>query len=266
MANCVLNRHEVRQHQLLFFPMLRAPPQAAIDILIRNNGLLRSLRSEDLAAVKPRLDHRTLPAGAELYGPGDDLHRLYFPCSQTLITISIPMGPGEEIASLLVGREGAAGALGGQKYSPSFSRMYTEAGGDVLSLPAEDLEALRQNSPSLDDLFARYADCLVAQIFQTAACNAAHSVEQRVAKLVSAAVDRTNSQSVAMTQEQLSRWLSVGRPYVSRVLRDLRQRDLLTVRRGHLVVTDLARLRERACRCDEAVKAHFARVLPGAVP
>ena len=95
-----------------------------------------------------------------------------------------------------------------------------------------DLEKAKQQSPTLGNLFSRYADCLAAQIFQAGACNAAHSIEQRTAKWLISAVERTGGPDIPLTQEQLAVMLAVGRSYISRVLRILKQRGILEFRRG----------------------------------
>ena len=58
--------------------------------------------------------------------------------------------------------------------------------------------------------FARYADCLIAQIFQTAACKATHTITQRTANWLLAGMARTGGVELEMTQEQLAKTLGVG--------------------------------------------------------
>jgi hypothetical protein len=65
-----------------------------------------------------------------------------------------------------------------------------------------------------ETLFSRYSDCLLAQIFQTAACNAIHTIIQRTWLL--AGVARTNKLEFEMTQDQLAEMLGVGRTFVTR--------------------------------------------------
>lgn len=128
------------------------------------------------------------------------------------------------------------------------------------------LDAAKQKSRTLDNLFARYADCMLAQIFQNTACNAAHNIEQRTAKWIIAAIERTGADEVPLTQERLSSMLGVGRSYVSRVIGRLKDAGILNVRRGHIIVHDRKRLESRSCLCNETVKAHFNLVLRGVYP
>jgi hypothetical protein len=51
-------------------------------------------------------------------------------------------------------------------------------------------------------------------IFQTAACNATHTIVQRIATWLLAGLARTGSPEFEMTQDQLAQMLGVGRTYV----------------------------------------------------
>jgi CRP-like cAMP-binding protein len=121
-------------------------------------------------------------------------------------------------------------------------------------------------SLTLRHLFARYADCLMAQVFQAVACNAAHTIEQRAAKWLIAAMERTGTTEVPLTQEQLAAMLGVGRSYISRVLGSFKNRGVIATRRGALVVNDLQQLKSIACVCNECVRRHFDDVLRGVYP
>ena len=120
-----------------------------------------------------------------------------------------------------------------------------------MRLPIGKLELAKLKSPGLRDVFARYADCLLAQIFQSTACNAIHSIEQRTAKWIISAMDRTGSDVVPLTHEQLAGMLGVGRSYASRVIQTFKVEGILETRRGAIVVRNRAALDARSCQCNE---------------
>ncbi len=101
---------------------------------------------------------------------------------------------------------------------PSYSRAEVLHPGPLLRMDVAQLEGAKLKSLSIRHLFARYADCLMAQVFQSVACNAAHSIEQRTAKWLLPAIGRTSDARLPLTQEQLADMLGVGRSYVSRVI------------------------------------------------
>lgn len=237
-----------------------------IDTLLTGNNLLSTLRGGDLDLIRPHLRALRVDSNTVLYDPGQNVQTVYFPCNRTLISFLVATDDGGAVESLLVGREGAVGGIVSQGNLPAFAKIAIQSGGDVLCLPVAVLDDAKGRSRSIENLFARYADCLVAQMFQSAACNAAHSIEQRTAKWIGAAIERSGSKEVPLTQERLAAMLGVGRSYISRVIGGFKREGTLSVRRGHLVVKDEVKLKSRACHCHEVVKAHFQTVLKGVYP
>lgn len=237
-----------------------------IDTLLSGNNLLLSLRGPDLDMLKPHLRALQAPSNSVLYDPGQNVQTVYFPCHRTLVSFLVPTEDGGAVEALLVGREGAVGGIVSQGNLPAFAKIAIQTGGDLLSIPVSVLDDCKARSRAINNLFSRYADCLVAQMFQTAACNAAHSIEQRTAKWIGAAIERSGSKEVPLTQERLAAMLGVGRSYISRVIGTFKRDGTLIVRRGHLVVKNEEQLRARACNCHEVVKQHFHAVLKGVYP
>jgi len=149
---------------------------------------------------------------------------------------------------------------------PSCSRAEVLHDGPVLRMDVEQLEGAKMKSLSIRHLFARYADCLMAQVFQSVACNAVHSIEQRAAKWLISAMERTSDARVSLTQQQVADMLGVGRSYVSRVIQSLKARNLIETHRGSLTVADPDGLRALACGCHDSVRRHFEEVLKGVYP
>ncbi len=153
------------------------------------------------------------------------------------------------------------------RYLPAYTRITVKFGGPFAHLSIAKLEQAKNISVSLRNVFARYADCLLAQMFQSTACNAIHSIEQRTAKWIISAMERTNGDHIVpLTHEQLSTLLGVGRSYASRVIQTFKAEGLVETRRGSIVVRDVEGLRLRACQCNESVKNHFEEVLRGVYP
>ena len=230
------------------------------------NNLLRTLRDQDYALIVPHLVEAEQAANELLYNPGDDVDMVYFPCASTLVSFLVSNEDGRDVETILVGREGAVGGIVSHGRLPAYCRIVVKYGGPFVRLPVSVLEAAKAQSSTLRYLFARYADCLLAQMFQSAACNAIHSIEQRAAKWITSAMERTGDHTVPLTQEQLASMLGVGRSYTSRVIQAFKADGVLQTRRGSLVVRDLDALKARACRCNESVTSHFDTVLRGVYP
>lgn len=230
------------------------------------NNLLRALRPNDYALIAPALEATNFPARRLLYNPGDHVGTVYFPCGPTLVSYLVTNEDGRDVETMLVGREGAVGGIVSHGNLPAYTRMIVQFGGPFAHLRLDMLEAAKSQSPSLSRMFARYADCMLAQMVQSAACNATHSIEQRTAKWIVSAMERTGDNIVPLTQEQLAAMLGVGRSYASRVIQTFRREALLETRRGSLLVMNRDALAAKACLCNEQVKAHFETVLSGVYP
>jgi DNA-binding transcriptional regulator YhcF (GntR family) len=231
------------------------------------NNLLRRLNRADFTLIEPHLTLIEAEANDLLYNPGANVEIVYFPCGPGLVSYLVPNEDGRDVETILVGREGAVGGIVSQGFLPAYTRIVVKFGGPFVRLPVGKLNAAKLNSPALRDIFARYADCMLAQILQSTACNAIHSIEQRTAKWIVSAMERTDGgEAVPLTHEQLATLLGVGRSYASRVIQIFKAEGIVETRRGSIVVRNRDALQARACLCNEAVKTHFEEVLRGVYP
>jgi hypothetical protein len=231
------------------------------------NNLLRRLSASDFALIAPHLAPEVAKANDLLYNPGDDVEIVHFPCGPSLVSYMVPNEDGRDVETILVGREGAVGGIVSQGYLPAYTRIMVKFGGPFARLYVGKLNAAKSKSVTLRNLFARYADCMLAQMFQSTSCNAIHSIEQRTAKWIISAMERTEGDNVVpLTHEQLAAMLGVGRSYASRVIQIFKAHGILETRRGSFLVRNREVLRSWACLCNESVKDHFEEVLRGVYP
>lgn len=234
--------------------------------MLEESNLLSALRQKDRALLKPFMTEHHLSAGEAIYESGEIVRFAYFPRGSALAVFLVLMENGEVVETTMVGREGALGGIVSHGSVPSYARSCVMHEGDFYRISTIDLEQIKEQSPQIRHLFSRYADCVMAQVFQSVACNASHTIEQRAAKWLCAALDRTGKDEISMTQEQLASMMGIGRSYASRVVQRFKADALIQTRRGGLKVLDPAGLRARACGCNELVKQHFEMVLKGVYP
>lgn len=231
------------------------------------NNLLRRLNDADFALIGPHLVNEDAGPNDLLYSPGDNVEIVHFPCGPSLVSYMVANEDGRDVETILVGREGAVGGIVSQGFLPAYTRIMVKFAGPFVRLPVRKLDAAKAKSATLNSVFARYADCMLAQMFQSTACNAIHSIEQRTAKWIVSAMERTDGDDVVpLTHEQLATLLGVGRSYTSRVIQTFKAEGILQTRRGSILVLDPDKLRSRSCLCNEAVKSHFEEVLRGVYP
>jgi CRP-like cAMP-binding protein len=239
---------------------------SVIDEEVCANRLLAGLPQSDRESLATRMTLVRKSTGALLHDAGEEVNEAYFPCDGALASFAVSAEAGARVEAALVGSEGAIGGIVSPGALPAFSRAEVQHGGRFLCIRLEDLHAMEEQSPALKSRLSRYADCLLAQVLQGAACNAVHPIEQRAARWLVAASQRTGETVLPLTQDRLADMLGVGRSFVNRVLKRFRAAGLVESRRGALVIHDLAGLEALACDCNDRIRAHFEEVLEGVHP
>lgn len=231
------------------------------------NALLATLREVDSFRLAPHMMKFDLHAGDILQRAGSEVTDTWFPCGPAMASFCVFVDDDRSAVEVgVVGREGAIGGIVSNGHVPAFATSSVVHGGRFIRIKTSALELAKLESIALRHWFARYSDCLIAQTFQTAACNATHTIMQRTAKWLLAALARTRDNEFEITQERLSEMLGVGRTFVNRVVSQLRDEGIITTRRGLFVINDEAALRAKSCRCTIAIEDHFDKVLQGVYP
>ena len=84
----------------------------------------------------------------------------------------------------------------------------------------------------------KFVQAFGVQTTQTAICNARSKLEVRLARWLLMAQDRIQDEILPLTHEFLSLMLAVRRPGVTDALNALRQRKLISYRRGEITIID----------------------------
>jgi len=234
---------------------------------LTGNVLLGTLNETDRKLLAPHMVVLELKAQDVLQRAGEEVVHTWFPCGSAMAAFCIGMNDGSTAVEVgLIGSEGAVGGIVSNGHLPAYSTAQVRYGGRFLRVKTSALEQAKLDSLTLRHWFSRYSDCLLAQVFQTAACNATHSISQRTAKWLLAAVSRTHSTEFAMTHEQLAQVLGVGRTFVTRVVSRLRDEGTIATRRGVFVIKDEQVLRDASCDCTTAIENHYDTVMHGVYP
>jgi CRP-like cAMP-binding protein len=138
--------------------------------------------------------------------------------------------------------------------------------GSASRIPFERLDEVRNACPSLRQLIMNHGEVLLAQTFQTVACNAVHVVEARCSRWILSMHDRSDQDTLPLTHEFLAEMLGVQRSSVSVVTRTLQTAGLIRQSRGGITVIDRAGLEETACECYGKIRSVYQRLLPGTYP
>src|SRR5260370_29799502 len=132
-----------------------------------------------------------------------------------------------------IGREGMVGVSAVLDGGPTPAVGMVQAETDTCyRMSADALRREMDRRGAFYDLATRFAQALVGCIMQSTACNAVHSVEQRLARWLLLAQDRVGLNAFPLTQEFVSMMLGVTRPTVSVVAGTLQKAGLITYHRG----------------------------------
>jgi CRP-like cAMP-binding protein len=231
----------------------------------RTNRLLAALEPEDFAHLEPYLEPVDLTLGDVLYDTGDAIRFAYFPHDAVVSLVNV-MEDGTTVEIGVFGREGVLGVVSALVSREAFGRYVVQMSGTATRVPYERLSQVRDSSPQLQQLILRYGEALLAQTFQTVACNAVHPVEARCCRWILNMHDRADSDTLPLTHEFLAEMLGVQRSTVSVVTRTFQTAGLIRQNRGGITVIDRAGLEDMACECYGRVRQIYNRLLPSTYP
>ena len=176
----------------------------------------------------------------------DTLDTVLFPESG-MVSLVATLDDGEHIEVGIAGREGLVGLplVFGDDRSLVEARVQME--GTTLRIGAAALRDEMEQSDALRTLLLRYALAFHAQITLSAACNARHAIEQRLARWLLIAHDRVEGNDFPMTHEFISMMLGVRRPGVTIAAGILQKAGLIHYARGRMAVTDRPGLEATSC-------------------
>jgi CRP-like cAMP-binding protein len=236
---------------------LRAPND------VRRNRLLAALRPPEMTLLQPHLKEVELEQGALLQEHGELIERVYFPNSGMISLVAV-MQHGNAVETATIGREGAIGAMAGLGPRRAFTRAVVQMPGTASQIATPKFQAAVAASPQIRDIIVRHNEVLLAQVQQSAACNALHEAESRFCRWLLQSRDRSDGDVVPITQEFLAQMLGVRRTTVTLVAQSLQDAGVLRYRRGRIEILDRDTLEERACECYGVVRRTIEQHLPPA--
>jgi CRP-like cAMP-binding protein len=212
------------------------------------NRLLAALGHEDRALFGLHMAEVTFELGTLLHEAGTAIEFVYFPHAGMISLLAV-MADGQSIETATVGSEGVVGANAGFGAPVSFTRAVVQAPLLASRLPVANFRSALQRSDRLRTMMAVYGELLLSQVQQTAACNALHAIEARLARWLLQTRDRLDADVLPLTQEFLSQMLGVRRATVNLAARQLQSTGAITIRRGRIIIVDREGLEAVACEC-----------------
>ena len=214
----------------------------------QENRLLASLPDRDRSRLLPQLELLTLFAKESVYEGAEEILYVYFPIDCIVVLVS-SVDPKATVEVGLIGNEGMVGAtiLMGAKQSTGKTLILAE--GKALRLPAAVLKKEAKRSSRMRELLLNYANALLAQSAQLAACHRYHTPRARLARLFLMIDDRVSTSELRITQDLLAHLLGTRRATVTQAANQLQDKGLIDSVRGRIRLLDRKGLETEACTC-----------------
>ena len=224
------------------------------------NRLLSALTTAEFRSLISQLESVNVRLGDILYEPGRPLQHAYFPTT-SIVSLHYVTENGASTETAGVGNDGVVGISFFMGDNITCGSAMVQTAGHAYRLDRQLLKAEFHRSALVQRLLLRYTQGLATQIFQTAACNRHHSVEQQLCRWLLSTLDRLPSTELTMTQELLGSILGVRREGITQAAGNFQRAGIISYRRGHISILDRTGLESHSCECYAVVKAELDRLL-----
>ena len=199
--------------------------------------------------------------GQVLLDADSSLDDVFFPDSGVVSVVAV-YEDGSVIEMATVGREGCPGfqAVFGAKSSSV--RLLVQIPGSAVKISRAAFARAMESMPSFRNLMYAYVQAFLEQVLVSVACNGTHSLKQRLARWLLMLRDRSDDDTLSITQNLLAEMLGVQRPTITNVVRELKDVDLIASGRRQVTILDRPGLMKASCECYQLVRARTAFHLP----
>jgi CRP-like cAMP-binding protein len=222
------------------------------------NFLLDRLGADLLGRLLPNLSIVQLASGDVLAGTHERVEKVYFPHTGVISCVVETIGGGA-IETGMIGNDGAFGSSQALDDKVSLNHVVMQVPGAASVISSDHLRKAADELPVFRGLLVKYEQFFLAQVQQTAACNALHTVRARTCKWL-LRMQELAGDNLPLTQEFLAQMMGVRRTSVTVVATELQSSGMISYSRGHIHIKDLEQIRQTACECDADVRSHYRRM------
>ena len=211
-----------------------------------SNGLIFQLSGEDQDRLQKICQPVVLSEGQSLCVAGStDADQVYF-LSGACVTLWVQANYKTRLAVSLLGAEGAVGLGMALEQSASHLRYEVQRSGNAWRAHSAPLQQLLQSNPSMLWVVARYLWQMTHDIAEMTASVQYDHVQTRLAAWLVLCAQRSGTQQLNITHDQLARMLGVRRVSITLAAVALKDLGLLNYKRGSVDILDLEGLSQQA--------------------
>jgi|SRR5690349_13423206 CRP-like cAMP-binding protein len=197
-----------------------------------------------------------LPTRTMIYEPDQSIDYVYFPRKGVISAVK-EFQNGDVIEVATIGKEGMVGIGVALGVPIPGNRVLAQVAGRAIRFEVEAFRRALPQRPQLYHILLRYSHALLQQIAQCAACNRAHTVDERCARWLLMSHDRAGESSFILTQDFLAQMLGVHRTTVSTAAGILQKAGMITYVRGRMTILDREALESAACECYQLILEQY---------
>jgi CRP-like cAMP-binding protein len=229
------------------------------------NRLLLALPSSNLKRLMPELEQIPCEREQVLLDVDSSLDHIFFPDSGVVSVVAV-YADGNIIEMATVGREGCTGfqAILGAKESSV--RFLVQIPGSAAKMSRAAFTRAMKSMPAFRNLMYAYVHAFLEQVLVSVACNGSHSLRERLARWLLMMRDRSDDDTLRITQNLLAEMLGVQRPTITNAVRELESADLIAPARRQITILDRQGLMRASCECYQLVRTRTAFHLPKTYP
>jgi len=209
----------------------------------------------------PEIENIRYESGEVLIDAEGPLDHIYFPDSGVISMLAV-YADGSTIEMATIGREGCTGVEAVFGDRDSFARFLVQVPGTAAKISRASFTRAMQSVPPFRKLLDAYIHAFLEQVMVSGGCNGTHSLKQRLARWLLMMRDRSDDNTLPITQDLLAAMLGVQRPSITLAARELEREGLIERGRREVTIVDRQGLIDASCECYQLVRARLSLHLP----
>lgn len=206
------------------------------------NGLIIQLSKEDQNRLQQICQPVELTAGQYLCLPEANAPAKVYFLVGACVTLWVKNPDQASLAVGLIGTEGAVGLGAALGHNTSHLQYEVQTSGQAWCADSQQLLQLLQSRPTVPWIVARYLWQMTHDIANMAASIQCDDIPKRLAAWLVLCVHRTHSEKLNLTHDQLARMLGVRRVSITLAAVYLKEKGLLSYKRGAIEILDMPHL------------------------
>lgn len=215
---------------------------------VNANKLLTVLTPVICERLEPHLQRVRLEAGRVLFDVGATIDHTWFIASGIVSLIGVTEN-GDSIEVAMAGHNDVIGFPGTWEKNESVYRAQAQIAGEAFRVDTRVLQAAIKRESQIYLPLLDQTHILNRQIAQAAVCNNFYTIDQRLARWLLLARDKTRYGVFNLTHEVMAHILGVSRSGVTSAANSFQSQGLIRYSRGRITLLNPEGLKPLSCEC-----------------